>query len=218
MKNVSRAFATADPVLKAAAFAILAMLLVVIAVFVALQPPFTSLSWLSPVREESRASFPANQGILLSTLTGESLLLISGDVLILVPGGVVEEGGTVVYEHYQPDILSEAGKPGWTRPQILDVQLQDHLGRSLSGTVFDTPIEVCFVLQEDQWLLYQRSPSSFDVQFYDEAQSPPGWQSLPTLAYGDQHLFCGQTSHLTLIALAIRGEPLPPSGDDIYTP
>lgn len=218
MKKVFRAFAASNPVLKAAAFAIVAMLMVVISVFVALQPPFTSLNWLSPIMEKTTASFGANQGILLSTMTGESLPLISGDVLILVPGGVVAGGGTVVFEHHQPDILGEAGEPGWTRPQILNVELLDHLGRSLSGMVFDTPIDICFVLQEAQWQHYQRSPSSFDVQFYDEAQSPPRWQSLPTLAYGDRHLFCGQLSHLTLIALAIRGEPPPPGGNDIYTP
>jgi hypothetical protein len=218
MKKVRRTFAAANPVWKAALFSVVAMLLIVLAVFVALQPPFTSNSLITPIPEQIAADFDADQGVLLSMLTGESMRLIPGDVLVMIPGGVLEEGGTLVIEPHEPDILREAGEPGWSRPLIVNVELRDRFGQTLSDIDFASPIEICFVLQQDQWQHYRRSPSEFDIQIYDEYQIPPGWQSLPRLSYGMRHEFCGRVSHLSLIALAIKTEPPPPTDDELYEP
>ena len=218
MKKVRRTFAAANPVWKAALFSVVAMLLIVLAVFVALQPPFTNDSLTIPITGKTTADFEADQGIQLSMLSGESMRLIPGDVLAMVPSGVVEEGGTVLIEPHEPDILREAGEPGWSRPIIANLELLDRLGNSLSDTILTSPIEVCFILHKPQWEHYRRSPSSFDIQIYDEEQSPPRWQSLPRLSYGMRHEFCGRVSHLSLIALAIKTDPPPATDNDLYEP
>ena len=218
MKQVRRAFSAANPVWKAALFSVVAMLLIVLSVLVALQPPFTSNDLITPIPEQITADFDGDQGILLSMLTGESMRLVPGDVLVMIPSGVVEEGGTLVIEPREPDILREAGEPGWSRPLIVNVELRDRYGQSLSDIDFASPIEICFVLQQAQWEHYRRTPSHFDIQIYDEYQSPPRWESLPRLSYGMRHEFCGRVSHLSLIALAIKTEPPPPTDDDLYEP
>jgi hypothetical protein len=218
MKKVMRALPNTDQMLRAVVFALVAMSLVFVSVFVALQPPFTGLSWLSPIAEGVEVEFEANQGILLNPMSGESIALVPGDVIIMVPPGAIPGGGTLIAENHQPDILQEAGARGWSRPWILNLELLDSFGRSLTGVDLRQPIEICFVLPETYWQYYSLSPSSFEVQLYEEEKNPPKWQALPMIAYADEQRLCGQAFHLSLIALAINIEPSPAPSHDLYSP
>jgi hypothetical protein len=117
--------------------------------------------------------------------------------------------GQVSITPKEPDLLAEAGEPGWRRPYVYNIEYKDSLGVvfDLAGNSF---VEVCFMLEGELWAAFQATPEIFQVQIYDESQSPPQWRASDQSVYPYRQQVCGITSQFSLISLAYQ-EPATPT-------
>lgn len=172
------------------------------------QQPESSLRDAIPTLVEATVEVPINQAVMIG-MESESFTFSPGEVSLFIPANALNRKGQISITQKEADLLAEAGDPGWRRPYVYNVEITDSLGLELDAVV-NNFVEVCFMMDEALWTDYQNSPGIFQLQLYDESQSPPRWESLAMNVYPDRHQVCGKTSHFSLFSLAYQ-EPATPT-------
>lgn len=180
--------------------------------------------WLGSLKPESSST--AGSSALLQVTAAVSpdaavkLSLPGGEAAVFVPADSVTAEGSMALALREPDLFPETGEQaGWRRPVIVNLEFYDRLGNLVAQPVFANPIVVCFALGGAQWDGYLEDPAAYRVQYYDDQSGPPGWVTLPTRIDTENRQLCGDISHLTLIALAVKEAPGPvPTSQGPYAP
>jgi hypothetical protein len=191
-----------------------------VAFLVGLGRPQSSTRELAfPALVQSTTELSLENAVMISMKTGQITEFVPGDVMVFIPAGSAQVEGTISIINREADMFPEAGEPGWTRPQIVNVEFQDKNGQPVAGTRFINHLEICFGFKGEEWQKLITSRTDFQIQLYNEESSPPKWESLPLSEYPERFQLCGLTDHPSLFALAIKGE-LPPTetATDVYQP
>jgi len=127
-----------------------------------------------------------------------------GTITVYLPANATTAPGTVVIIPREPDLYPAAGEIGWNRPQVINIEFRNTASTPQPQITLSQPAEVCFQLTANQWDAYKQTPDSYQVQYYDESQNPPRWAPLPLTTHDQQAQLCGQTTHFSLFALAVK--------------
>lgn len=159
----------------------------------------------------------SNNTALYIPITGQAVGLQPGDVIAMIPFESTSSEGYLSIIKREANMFPNAGELGWNRPSIVNVEFIDEAGQTIVGFEFDKPIEICFVLSNESWQDFIHNRDNYQIQLYKD--NPVNWKSLPQAFHYDLHQLCGLSKHLSLFALAVRGE-LQATGTptDIYVP
>ena len=163
------------------------------------------------------------QGTALVT-AGKSVVVSTpdGDFSINVPPDAIESGGSLVVVEREPNLFAESAQDlerVWLRPRIVNVVYRNSRNEIINDPVFQQPVELCFLLNENEWARYLRLPQDHQIQYYKETETPKKWVGLKTYANELNRTLCARVDHLTLFALSIQGAPMPVTGQyEIYQP
>jgi hypothetical protein len=178
------------------------------------QPPESSIRDAIPTFVEATAEVHINQPMMIGMNSG-SLVLNPGEVSLFIPANALSRMGQISITPREADLLAEAGEPGWRRPYIYNVEVKDSFG-ALIDVAVNGFVEVCFVMDEGMWTDFQNSSGKYQIQLYDESQSPPRWVPLQMQVYPYRQQVCGIASGFSLFCLAYQEpatstlEPLSP--------
>jgi hypothetical protein len=128
------------------------------------------------------------------------------NVTVYIPKNASTQAGELLVTFREPDLFSDSGEPGWTRPQVINVEYRNGEGTSLTEITFSQPIEICFSFTQELWSNFKSKPDDYQIQYYAEQETPRLWQSLARKTYDENLQLCGLTDHLSLFALAIKQE------------
>jgi hypothetical protein len=137
---------------------------------------------------------------------GQDMTVKVGTVTVYLPKDAASEPGTISIIPREANLFPTTGDTVWTRPQVVNIEYQNNLGTPYPGLVFNQAAEVCFELTQDQWNDYSWRPDAYQVHSYAEDQNPPHWVLLPTTNRSQTRELCGQTTHLSLFALAVKAD------------
>lgn len=137
--------------------------------------------------------------------------VVSADQVILyVPKEATDLSGNFVIQPRQPNLFAYAGEAEWTRPVVVDIQYQNADGVSFPSVTFSEPVSICFILTPEQWTDFSKRPDAYQVQYFDERQSPYRWVSYPLAIDPEENQLCTQTDHLSIYALAVKEQEVIP--------
>jgi hypothetical protein len=156
-----------------------------------------------PVSSTQAGSILAAQATQQVTL-GQPTTVNVGTITVYVPANATKTAGTVVIIPREPNLYPVAGEIGWNRPQVVNIEFRNTSSTPQPQVTLAQPAEVCFQLTSNQWNDYTQKKDSYQVQYYDESQTPARWVPLPLTTHPQQAQICGQTSHFSLFALAIK--------------
>jgi hypothetical protein len=149
----------------------------------------------------------------------EQEIIVSADKATLyVPEDATDLTGNFVISPRKPDLYSFASEAEWSRPIVVDIEYRNAEGVNYPGITFSKPVSICFTLTLEQWEDFSQRPDDFQVQHYDEKQSPSRWVSLPRTKDPDGYELCGQTDHFSIYALAIKPAAVIPVTGPTLTP
>lgn len=177
----------------------------------------------SPVSSTQETEAILVQGTALVT-PGKSVVVSTpnGDFSINVPPDAIEAGGSLVVVEREPNLFSESAKDierVWLRPRIVNVVYRNSKNEIINDPVFQQSVELCFLLNQNEWARYLRLPQDHQIQYYKETDTPKKWVGLKTYANEFDRTLCARVDHLTLFALSIQGAPMPVTGQyEIYQP
>lgn len=196
-------------------FSVMAVLLVlgaiILDIWVGTRRPDTSADREAPLLLQVTAAISPSEGITLE--------IPSLGVRVYVPPYALDIKGYISATPREPDLFPGTGEEAqWSRPRIINLEVLDRRGRPISNVVLNREIEVYFHLDDAEWQFYLEDAGRFDVQHYDETALPPRWFGLPKFALAASHELCGRVSHLSLIALAVKGGPGAPTPEAPYQP
>jgi hypothetical protein len=181
-----------------------------LAIWLALsRPPGIMAEAPSPYMAQATGEVSLEYGVMMSMMTGETIRFMPGDVLLFVPARATDVEGAISIISREPDLFPDAGEAGWSRPQIVNVEYLDPNGIPYPKISFVRPLEICFAMTEEDWALFASRPEDYQVQVYDEGNSAPAWKAVPQVEHSDRFQLCGVTDHLSLFALAIKGQVAP---------
>jgi hypothetical protein len=190
------------------AFLLLALCLISILIWQGLIKPDMSKTQESPVLKQ----------VIGNYTPGEDLYLISGgkDISVLVPGCAINQKGKIVVtplgKYLTDQVKTEAV---WSRPKTVDVSFYSNSNELIEDLPISCSIRVCFVLTTEEWDLYVKQPSNFDIQFLNDTNpNATEWISLQTVTLNVSHELCGDYNELGLYALATKIPLIPLSGPD----
>ena len=135
---------------------------------------------------------------------GQALTVTAGTVSVFIPQGATTQPGTIAIIPREANLFPTAGDTVWTRPQIVNIEFHDPQGNTYPSVTFAQPAEVCFRLSQALWKDYSARPDAYQVHYYAEDQKPAHWVLLPVINHPEQLQICGQTDHLSLVALAVK--------------
>lgn len=173
-----------------------------------LKKPESSTVVEIPTLVKADVEFLVNQAVLVG-IDSSSVVFNPGGVHLFIPANALNKFGQISFIPKEADLLAEAGEPGWKRPIVYNIEFKDSFGGVMEVDI-NGFIEVCFMLDEILWADYQERPEKFEVQFYDESQSPIQWVSLQKNTYPSRQQICGETNHFSLFSLAYQ-EPATPT-------
>jgi len=121
------------------------------------------------------------------------------DVVLVFPSGTPDETFTIRISSRDLNTLSESGIPGWQHINVINVEIINK-----DNGPIDVPVDVCFVLSDENWSLFMTNPDSYRVEYFDESFSPASWIPLTKTSMEERHMVCGQTTNLSLFALSTK--------------
>lgn len=142
--------------------------------------------------------------------TDEEIIVSDHQTTLYLPDGAVNLTGDFLIVPRQPDLFAYASETEWSRPIVVDIQYRNEEGVIHPGITFSEPVRICFTLTPEQWEEFTQRPDDFQVQYFDDQQSPSRWISLPMTMDPDRSELCSETDHLSLYALAIRSTDVIP--------
>jgi hypothetical protein len=146
-------------------------------------------------------------------------IIVSFDkVTLYVPEDATDLTGNFVISPRQPDLYSFASEPEWSRPIVVDIEYRNEEGVNYPGITFSKPVNICFTLTLEQWTDFTQRPDGFQVQYYDDKQSPSRWVSLSLSMDPERYELCGQTDHFSTYALAVKSVEVIPITGATLTP
>ena len=134
--------------------------------------------------------------------SGEIQTITQGPVTVYVPPEATTEAGSINISLASPNQALVVDDSGWNRAYVVNVEFRNPSGTTLPGISFNEPVEVCFNLTQQEWQAFMAQTDAYQVQHFDEQANPPGWVMLPEKTYPARRQLCGQTTHLSLFALA----------------
>lgn len=137
-------------------------------------------------------------------------VVIAERVILYVPKDATDLSGNFVMQPRQPNLFAYAGEAEWTRPVVVDIQYQNADGVPFPSVTFSQPVSICFILTPEQWTDFSKRPDAYQVQYFDERQSPYRWVSYPLAIDPEENQLCTQTDHLSIYALAVKEQEVIP--------
>jgi hypothetical protein len=158
-----------------------------------------------PVSSTQAGSVLAAQ-VTQQVTPGQPSTVSVGTITVYLPANATSQPVTVAITPREPNLYQAAGETGWSRPQVINVELRDPAANIQPNVTFSQPAEVCFQLTAAQWSDYTQNTGNYQIQYYDESLNPPHWVALPLTTHPQQAQLCGQTMHFSLFALAVRAQ------------
>jgi len=195
---------------------VVAVILIGIFVWQGFREPESSLISDTPVMMQSTVEVIPDKASAVS--------IMNGKVEVKIPEEAVDSQGFINLVLREPDLFPEAGEPGWSRPYIVNVEFLDSEGNQAPSPPLMSPVEICFELDDEEWDFCQTAAEGetmCKVQNYDNVAVPSVWVDLPKLVYKSKQMICGETTHLSLFALAMKGFEVPipvTGGEEPYSP
>ena len=149
--------------------------------------------------------------------SGEIQTITQGPVTVYVPPEATTEPGSINISLASPSQALVADDSGWNRAYVVNVEFRNPDGITLPEISFNEPVEICFNLTQQEWQMFMAQTDAYQVQHFDEQATPPAWVMLPEKTYPARRQLCGQTTHLSLFALANNLE-LPATGPTSVNP
>lgn len=134
--------------------------------------------------------------------SGEIQTITLGPVTVYVPPDATTEAGSINISLASPSQALVGDDSGWNRAYVVNVEFRNPNGMTLQEISFNEPVEICFNLTQAEWQAFMAQTDAYQVQHFDEQANPPGWVMLPEKTYPARRQLCGQTTHLSLFALA----------------
>jgi len=133
---------------------------------------------------------------------------------LYVPDTATNLTGNFVISPLLPNSYSYASEADWYRPIVADIVYRNSDGVPYHGITFSQPVSICFKLTQDQWADFKQRPNDFQVQYFDDAEAPFRWVSLPMTMDPELYELCTETDHLSIYALAVKNvvEEVPITG------
>jgi hypothetical protein len=121
----------------------------------------------------------------------------SDDVILVFPSGTPEDTFTIRISSRELNTLSESGIPGWQHLNVINIEIVDK-----DNALIDAPVDVCFILNDENWNQLITNPNSYRVEYFDENITPASWAPLAQTIMNERHMICGQATQLSLFALS----------------
>lgn len=134
----------------------------------------------------------------------EDFVINFNNATLYVPRAAIQLAGSITIFPREPNLFSNAGEPGWSRPLVIEIEYRDEAGNPYAKVTFSMPIQICFKVTQERWLDYLNRQDAYQVQHYADERDPPRWEPLPMLMFPDRNELCGETDHLSIFALAIK--------------
>ena len=176
---------------------IIAVFLLILAILILLDSWSRSRNLASPIE------------ILLGTPQGSSndvIVFSQGDITVYMPPGATELEGTISIAAAELNLSLMVNDTGWIPSKVVKVEFRSMEGAPIPGVAFSKPLEICFKLAEDLWQAFSQNPDYFRIQYFDNQSDPTRWAPLPQVTYPERSQLCGQTSRLSVFALAIHAD------------
>jgi hypothetical protein len=171
------------------------------------EPPDSSVSNASPVFMQDRAQVLADRPVVINNQRR--------DIVLRIPCCSLGIGGTVTMVEREPDLFAQPyWLEEWNRPRVIHVEFATPAGEVVENAFSSTPIEVCFVLDEQQWQQYRADPTGFEIQYYDNMYRPYEWRRLSSYENEERNSLCAETARLSLFALAMMDNVIPVTGEN----
>jgi hypothetical protein len=149
-------------------------------------------------------------------IPGEDATLVMDNVTVYVPSEAIKETGSIFITSRELDLLPISDDLEWNRIQVVNVEYKDVEGNLHTHATFPSPVEICFQITAEEWSDYLQQPDDVQVQTYIEQEKM--WESLKMVTHPVEYELCGETSHLSLFALAVRQKMIIPVTGATPTP
>jgi len=140
------------------------------------------------------------------------------NVTIYVPSKAIEETGNILITSRELDLLPISEDLEWNRIQVVNVEYKDMEGNIHPHATFPSPIEICFQITAEEWSDYLQVPDDYQVQTYIDTDQKKLWEALKMVTHPETYELCGETSHFSLFALAVRQKVIIPITGATPTP
>ena len=141
-------------------------------------------------------------------IPGQDATLVMENVTVYVPSKAIEETGSLLITSRELDLLPISEDWEWIRIQVVNVEYKDVEGNIHTHATFPSPVEICFQVTAEKWSDYLQQPDDYQVQTYTDQQKM--WEALKMVTHPAKYELCGETSHLSLFALAVRQKVIIP--------
>ncbi len=191
---------------------LLAILLSILVIWQGMSEPVTSMDRNAMEVVQGSVTIQSDQGAILA--------LDHTNARLYIPCCVFGVGGQLQMLVQPPDLfLPAVADTEWQRSQVVNIEYINRDGNLVPGAYSSTPVELCFFLTDEEWQRYLARPRDFQIQVFNTQMTPNEWRPLKMKALEHSHELCGQINHLSVFALAVRGEQLPITGGEaIYQP
>ncbi len=143
-------------------------------------------------------------------IPGQDAVLEMDNVTVYVPSKAIKETGNIFITSRELDLLPISEDLEWNRIQVVNVEYKDGEGIIHPHATFTSPIEICFQITEEEWADYLQLPDDYQVQTYIDTDQQKVWEALKMVTHPAEYELCGETSHLSLFALAVRQKAIIP--------
>jgi hypothetical protein len=176
------------------------------------EPPDSSISNASPVFMQGSAQVLADRPVVLNNQRG--------DIVLNIPCCSLGIGGTITMVEREPDLFAQPyWLEAWSRPKVIQVEFTNTAGEVVPNAYSSTAVELCFILNDQQWEQYQLNPTGYQIQYYDNMYRPYEWRRILSYESEEDNSICAETSRLGLFTLAMTDEELPiTGGNELYRP
>jgi len=151
-------------------------------------------------------------------IPGQDAILVMDNVTIYVPSKAIEETGNILITSRELDLLPISEDLEWNRIQVVNVEYKDMEGNIHPHATFPSPIEICFQITAEEWSDYLQVPDDYQVQTYIDTDQKKLWEALKMVTHPEKYELCGETSHFSLFALAVRQKVIIPITGATPTP
>ncbi len=141
----------------------------------------------------------------------QDIIIGVNNATLFVPKDATTVPGIISITPREPNLFSNVSEKGWVRSPVVNVEYWNGEGTPYPQVSFAIPVQICFKITNELWQAYIQHPDEFQVHYYAEDVKPTRWDPLPLTAYPDRLQLCGETSHLSIFALAIKQKTVIPS-------
>lgn len=158
-------------------------------------------------------------------IPGQDAALVMDNITVYVPSKAIEETGSIFITSRELNLLPVSEDLEWNRIQAVNVEYKDAEGNLHTHATFSAPVDVCFQIKPEQWTEYLQQRDDYQIQTYNDQQKI--WEALKMVTHPAEYELCGETSHLSLFALAVRQKviipitgatPIPTPTTGLYEP